>query len=262
VAVSQSRGEVYVSHLQLADNPVGSGQQATAYFIRNPVDALSVPDESFFPLGAAGVHAIVVGSRYAFLTGRLVSPAGPTLRAVDLNEPTRWLAPALEDDFRVLEARGLALNADETRLYVVGRSPDTLLVVDMEGAATSDLKMRVGRAISLPAGANQVRLIPRVGQGPLVAVTCSTAGVVVLYDEESGDLIAQVPAVGEQPFGLTVDQQGNGARLYVSNFEDGRIAVIDIPDLTRPAPKLVAHLGERQTCIVKPKDALCVGSSL
>jgi DNA-binding beta-propeller fold protein YncE len=80
----------------------------------------------------------------------------------------------------------------------------------------------------------------------VVAVT-SSAGVVSIYDEEVGQVVAQVAGVGVQPYGITVDQRGNAARLFVSNFGDGRVAVIDLPSLDVPQDaRLVAHLGAQQ----------------
>jgi DNA-binding beta-propeller fold protein YncE len=77
--------------------------------------------------------------------------------------------------------------------------------------------------------------------------------VVAIYDPDVGQVVAQV-SVGErsgtqspQPFGLAVQQQGTGARIFASNFGDGRIAVIDIADLGSPQlARLVAHVGVRQ----------------
>jgi hypothetical protein len=67
-----------------------------------------------------------------------------------------------------------------------------------------------------------------------------------------GELVAHVPAVGIQPFGVAVDRRGSGARLYLSNFGDGRVAVVDIPDLARPQDaRLVAHLGQSQLCLTR-----------
>jgi len=50
-----------------------------------------------------------------------------------------------------------------------------------------------------------------------VAITCSGAptgqltGALAIYDEDVGQLVAQVSALGLQPFGVTVDRRGNGA---------------------------------------------------
>ena len=38
----------------------------------------------------------------------------------------------------------------------------------------------------------------------------------------------------------------------MSNFGDGRISVIDVPELDRPqGARLVAHLGEQQLCLTR-----------
>jgi YVTN family beta-propeller protein len=86
-----------------------------------------------------------------------------------------------------------------------------------------------------------------------VMITCSTAGVVVFYDDEVGNLTAQISGVGLQPYALAVDLRNTGgARVYVTNFTDGRVTVIDVPDLSRPASaKIVAFLGTSQLCITR-----------
>jgi hypothetical protein len=64
--------------------------------------------------------------------------------------------------------------------------------------------------------------------------------------------VVQVLGVGLQPFAITADQQGAGVRLYVSNFADGRVAVVDVPDLEAPqVARVVAHLGKQQLCLTR-----------
>ena len=95
-------------------------------------------------------------------------------------------------------------------------------------------------------------MIARPGRGDLVVVTCSSAGSVAIYDDDVGDLVSLVGGVGVQPYGLAVDVRGNAARIFVSNFGDGRISVIDVPELDRPqGARLVAHLGEQQLCLTR-----------
>jgi hypothetical protein len=80
-----------------------------------------------------------------------------------------------------------------------------------------------------------------------VVVTSTGANVVSIYDEEIGQLVAQVSGVGDQPYGLAVDRRGNAARIYVSTFGEGRVAVIDLPNLDNPLDaRLMAYLGVRQ----------------
>lgn len=265
VTVAPDAAEVWVTHLEGADSPARTGENPEAYVVRVPADELSLDATNFFPVGGSnldfgGTHAAAVGSRYVYVTGRnytllqgQLQPAEFLVRLVDRSNPGRVLDPVLDVTYSTLEARGLALNPDETRLYVVARSPDTLLVVDLVGTDTDAPGLSIVDAVPLPDGATDVSVIPResVAGGPargdLVAVTCSGAGVLAVYDEEVGQVVAQVPGVGVQPAELSVDRRGNAARLYTSNFGDGRIAVIDIPNLDNPQDaRLVAHLGTIQ----------------
>jgi hypothetical protein len=77
--------------------------------------------------------------------------------------------------------------------------------------------------------------------------------VVAFYDDDVGDLVAQISGVGLQPYAMAFDMKGStGARLFVSNFTDGRIAVIDIPDLTHPkTAQIVAFIGQSQLCLTR-----------
>jgi DNA-binding beta-propeller fold protein YncE len=212
---------------------------------------------------------VVADERYVFITGRLNSGVSDTslsrrflVRVLDKTNDV-LLDPGLDLGFAASEARGLALTPRSAltpsatrRLYVAVRSPDTLLIVDVKGiereSATPSLTV-VG-AVPLPDGPTQVKLVSRgAGRSELVLVACSDAGVVAIYDPDVGQIIAQV-TVGDtsgtqtpQPFGLAVQQQGNGARIFASNFGDGRISVIDIADLNSPQQaRLVAWLGVRQ----------------
>jgi hypothetical protein len=50
-------------------------------------------------------------------------------------------------------------------------------------------------------------------------------------------------------------RSGTGARLFIGNFSDGRIAVVDIVDLARPQNlRLVAFLGKSQECLLQGKE--------
>jgi len=247
-------GDVWVTHLTQADSPLASGKNLRGYGVHLQTDALDVPSAGYFELGPGATSSVAIGKKYAFFSGRYNSVTGYA-NLVRLVERTGvvWSA-GLEFSYRVAESRGLALSSDEKRLYLVGRAPDTLIVVNVtETAAGPSLK--VVRAVPLPDGANELRVLPRPGRSDLVAVTCVTGGVLVLYDDDVGDLVAQVQGVGLQSFGLAVSMRPPGARLYATNFSDGRVAVIDIPDLNRPQEaRIAAHLGAQQLCLTRGQN--------
>ncbi len=254
-AVCQSGGDpyadVYVTSLQQADSPLGSGLNLSGYLVRAASDQMTIDATNFLTLGPGASNSAASGQRWTYVTGRFVAPYPALLRLVDAKNNV--LLPGLEQYFGVIDTRGIAIGTNEGRLFVVGRAPDVLMVVRVDNP-TADLPgLQIIRAVPLPNAPQQVRVISRPGRGDLVAVTCSGSGALAIYDEDVGNLVAQVTDVGLQPFGLAVDLEGAGARLYVSDFNDGRVAVVDIPNLALPQDaRLVAHLGVEQLCLTRP----------
>jgi DNA-binding beta-propeller fold protein YncE len=261
VAVTAAR-EVWFTSLQQADSPRGSLLDSRAYLVHVNGDDPQVSESSFVNIGTGATSSIAAGARYVYATGRIFEASTPSnlVRLVDtgLNpfqegRSFNVLSPGLEGSFRVFEGRGIAVSSDESRLYIAGRAPDSLLVASVSGKEGSSPAVQVQRGVPLPAGPDGVLVLPRAGRGDLVAITCASAGVVAFYDDDVGDLVAQVAGVGLQPFGLAADlKPSGGARLYATNFTDGRVAVIDVPDLVHPkSVRIVAYLGQPQLCLTR-----------
>jgi hypothetical protein len=251
----QSNGEpfadVYVTSLTQSDSPLGSGLDLLGYVSRFESDQMTVSAANFVTLSAGATNSAISGKRWTYLTGRYTTPFPSLLRLVD--KSNNVLLPGLESTFGVLDTRGIALGHDESRLFIAGRSPDVLLEVIVSGPTADLPSLRIAHAVPLPNAPQQVRVVHRAGRGDLVFITCAGGGALAIYDEDVGDLVAQVNQLGLQPFGLAIDQRGAGVRVFVSNFNDGRIAVVDVPDLAQPQDaRLVAHVGTGQLCLVKP----------
>jgi len=266
-----AEGDVWVTHLSAADSPARSagtqGSTYESYVVRLAGDSPGISTSDFFPLSLpdlpqGGSNSVISDARYVFVSGRFQGNPSVArrflLRVLDKTNPSRVIDPGLDLSFAANDARGLALTEGATpdsprRLYMAVRSPDSLLIVNAEGLSTDSPRLTVVGSAPLPNGPTEVRLVKRDSGSDLVLVSCSDAGVVAVYDPDVGQVVAQVP-VGQvqgtespQPFGLAVQKQGNAARVFVSNFGDGRISVIDIPDLTSPQQaRLVAYLGARQ----------------
>ena len=284
VAVSSSGDDdVFVTHLKAADSPPKTNLLQETYVVDlsaiNPVIAPS----SFVSLGLTSLFgagpstsSVAIGSRYAYLSARYISASGTMIFVLDrqskVTDPVTMRTsmtlynPGLEASYLTLESRGVALGKNETRLYVAGRSPDSLVVANILPPSGGVPNLRVARAVSLPDGPNQVKVISRPPRGDLVVVTSSTAGVVSIYDDDVGRLVSQINGVGSQPFGIAVQPADPGgrypnvARVFVSNFGDGRVAVIDVDVVQPEKSRLVAHLGKTQTCLLQENDASCLGT--
>lgn len=252
-------GDVYFTHVIQADSPYASATNLRGYLVHLDSSTMSVAydDATFINLGNGASDSVAVGRRWSYVSGRYTLPQANLLRLVDNHGNV--FTTGLEATYRVLDSRGVALSSDERRLYVATRSPDSLLVVSIDSPVAPVPSLHIARGVPLLEGPNAVVTIPRPGRSDLVAVTCTGAGAVALYDDDLGNIATLVPGVGLQPFALAVDRRGVGARLFVSDFGDGRIAVIDVPDLGRPQDaRLVAHLGVQQLCITRADQGLSV----
>jgi len=248
--------DTWVTHLFQADSPIASGLNYRGYVVRVESDTMAAPAENFVNMGLGATSSVATGKHWAYVTGRFVNattyPLPVMLRMVQYSPQQLVGTAGLELTFAAQDARGVALSSDESRLYLLARSPDTLLVVGLSNLDGALPSVRLLRSVPLPFLPNEVVTIPRAGRGDLLAITCSGSGVLAIYDEDLGEVAAQVTAVGAQPFGIAVDRRGAGARLFVSDFADGRVAVVEIPDLTRPQEaRTVAHLGKRQACLTQ-----------
>lgn len=269
------QGDVWVTHLEPADSPARSRTGFQSYVVRLNGRAPSVSASELLPLSSGnlavgGSHSVKVTDRYVLVSGRTTlaqqtTQTRPFLVRVLEKSTGRIIDPALDFSFAAQEARGFALTernpaapTSPQRLYVAVRGPDSLLIVNAQGLDTELPRLSVVGSVPMPDGPTQVKLVSRgQGRSELVVVSCSAAGVVAIYDPDVGQVVAQVPVdvapgqprsdVDPQPFALDVQQQGNAARLFVSNFGDGRVSVIDIEDLGSPQQaRLVAWLGKRQ----------------
>ena len=283
VTLSPDSDQIYVTHLRPASSPAQSvlnlenflvtlhqadlDQARAAYQTDGPY---AVPDSAFSSIGRGASNSIVVTRDFLYVSGRaklVATDPDVLLRVVDRS--SNLIAyPQLQLVWASVDARALQLRPDGQRLYLAVDNPATLLVVDVAAPPQEDLapSFTLVRAVPLPAGPNDVQLLTRTGRAPLVVVSCSIDGSLAFYDDDLGQVAALIPGVGAVPFAISIDRRGDWARLYVSNFGDGRIAVVDVPLSEtaadgRLAPHLVAHVGAKQYCLLNTDDRNCVDPS-
>jgi hypothetical protein len=261
-------GELWVTHLRPADSPPTSSLDLENYVVhldaRAAIPAVTVPD-SFVAIGLGSGNSISVGQANIWVSGRgqlTLTALDVLMRVVDRFTDTTFF-PQLALQYQGSEARGLAVRADESRLYMVSLNPAALMVVDIQGPFAQFPTLVVVRAVPLPSGPNTVRLIERPGVPDVVAITCQDDGSLAIYDDGVGQLAQVVEGVGIAPYDVVFDVRGNIARFFVSNFDDGRVAVIDATLGSPGHPidaRIVATLGEQQGCILTTDNSNCVGS--
>lgn len=247
--------DVWVAYSPRADavQLLGPNNPLIGHLARLDSDDFTLKGDTLIPIGVGAANSVALAPPWVYVSGRILSPAPNLLRLV--NRDRVVLSSSLESFFRVSDSRSLALSSDGRRLFLVGRVPDTLLIVNIDSSSGAPA-LTFLRGVPLPDAPNDVKVIARPGQGDLVVVSCTAAGSVVFYDDDVGDLVSYVGGLGLQPFGLGVDVRGDAARIFVSLHGDGRIAVIDVPDLNTPqTARLVAQIGAQQLCLTRGESS-------
>jgi hypothetical protein len=266
VSISKPDGNAFVTSLQLADSPAASGQNTSAWTVRVNAFNPDIKDTDFLNLGVVSTQSVVMGRRYAYMSGDL----SLALRLID-RQTTRLLNAKIEDNFNLNNidtTRGLALSPDESELYLLTRGPDALLVMSASGVDTDTPVLSMIHASLLPLGASEVRVVDKPSGGHVAFITClgtqsydavgQSQGSLVIWDDASARPVAVLDGFGLQPYGLAVQRIGAGARVYVGLFGEGQIAVVDVPDLDHPEySTLVAYLGTSHVCLVNPGSRAC-----
>jgi hypothetical protein len=283
VALASNTDEIFVTHLKPASVPPLSTIALQNYIVtlrESELDAARdayptagrfvPPNEDFTPIGVGSSNNIVPtpDGTYLLVSGRAKVVTGQLdvlLRVVD--RATHFTAfPQLQLSWGSVDARGLQLRPDGKRLYLAVDNPPALLVVDIVNSTIPGLAplFSVVRGVPLPSGPNDVQLIDRgTARSPLVVVSCVIDGSLIFYDDDLGQVAARVSGVGAEPFAIALDQRAGVTRLYVSNFADGRIAVVDVPTGSGSgtgslAPRLIAHIGPTQFCLVATDNRDCL----
>jgi len=251
-AVVSPDGEVWLTHMDAADSPTGSTANHVSYAVRLSAMEPQLTNDAFMPIGTYPSDTALVLGDWILLTGR---GGAPVLRMLSTTERGRIEDANIESSLRVSEGRDLVLSSDRREIFLLGRYPDLFLVLRLN-ETTSPPSVQVAREIPLPEGPMALHILKREGQGDLVAILSSGSSALSFYDQDAGILTGQLTVLGQGPFSMASSKRGGGARLFIGNFSDGRIAVVDMMDLKRPQDaRLVAFLGKSQECLIQGDDS-------
>jgi len=247
--------DVWVTHIAQADSPPQSGTNFVSYLVHVDSDDYSIAETNFVNIGFGSSNSAVALGKWVYVTGRLATTAPNLLRLVRVGstyDSAVVYEVAAEGAVRVADSRSIALSSDKTRVYMLGRLPDSLIIGEIQGGDTESPAVPLIKQVPTIDAVIDLKVIPRVGKGDLIVMSGGTSiGQLAIYDTDSGLHSAIVKGIGAQPSNVTVDVRGNSARIFTSNFGDGRISVVDIDDLDRPQDaRLVAFLGKQQVCLV------------
>lgn len=138
------------------------------------------------------------------------------------------------------DSRGIAFSAGGDRAHVINRNPPTLITVDTSDDADGRPRNEVLIATELCPQAGIVA-VADVGAGERAYVSCFRDGQVWVIDPEAATLEAVVNA-GRGPHAIAVSEARK--QMYVTNFLENTIAVIDLTPGAPTENRVVVRLGE------------------
>lgn len=233
----------------LIDSPVGGNATiadvATGVFQSDPTTGL---------IGACGIAGRTPGSAgdiiyvggtsenriQTFTVGRPVNHAPPYLI------PGNWffLDGYGADAGGSTDTRSLAFSASGDRLYVVNRNPPSLQIYDTSLGADGFPKNMLVGATDLCLDPSVVSVMD-AGDGDRAYVTCFNDGELYVIDPSGLSMLADVIQVGRGPYSVATSAARK--KVYVSNFLENTVGVIDASPTSATRDRVVLLLGTPKT---------------
>lgn len=247
---ASSSGEfAVVSHfstgdVSLIDSPIGGKAYASDLSI-----AAFDPDPNTGLIGAAGV-------------GGRTSPAGDIvyvgastedrIQTYTVGRPVNGQAPfLLPGNYFFLDAvggqagtsedtRGITFSPDGSRMYLINRDPPSLQIFD---TSLKDTDFPANTVIGVTDICREANFLAAIdtGDGERVYISCFADGVIDVIDPNGGgSLIDQIQS-GSGPYAVAASLARK--KLYVSNFLEDTVSVIDIAPGSPSRDRVVLRVG-------------------
>ncbi len=250
---ADSAGEfAMVTHLTtgavtLIDSPRNSdnvqiADVLTGIFAADPSNGLRGATGIVGRLPNAADDIIYVGSRsedriQTFTVGRPVNDAPPFML------PGSWffLDSVGGNNGGSSDTRGMTMSVDGSRLYLVNRRPPSVQVWDTSLGPTGVPKNRPLGATDICRQGSTVA-ISGSGDAERAYVTCFQDGQVYVVDPRGQVSVEDILLVGRGPFAAAAARTKN--LLFVTNFLEDTIAVVDTAPNTRTHNRVVLRIGK------------------
>jgi hypothetical protein len=147
------------------------------------------------------------------------------------------------------DTRGMAFSADGNQLYLVSRRPPVLQIWDTSMDETGFPANTLTGEVDICRQASTVATA-QTARGPRVYVTCFQDGQVYVVDPTSSGRTEDIITVGRGPYSVVaghsdpdVDDATHRRRLYITNFLEHTVAVVDIDPASKFYNRVVLRIG-------------------
>lgn len=187
---------------------------------------------------------IYVGSRsedrvQTFTVGRPVNGASPFM----LQGNYFFLDSVGNTNGGSSDTRGMTFSGSGERLYLVNRRPPTLQIYDTSLGATGFPQNRPVGAVDICRQSSTLA-VADAGNGERVYVSCFQDGIIYVINPEAGGSTEDIVTVGGGPYSVVAAPARK--RVYVTNFLEDTVAVVDIDPNSPYRNRVVLRIGTKR----------------
>ncbi len=139
------------------------------------------------------------------------------------------------------DTRGMKFAADGQRMYLLNRNPPTLQVIDTSLKDTGFPANKVIGATDICRSASTLTVLDS-GDGEKVYLTCFSDGQMYIVDPSGQSSVADIVTVGRGPYSIAASAVHK--KIYITNFLEDTIAVIDVAPGSQTRNRVVLRIGE------------------
>jgi hypothetical protein len=254
-----ANGFAMVTHLNDAAVTLVHAPREGGLQITDTIRNVFAADASGFP-GATGV-----AGRTPNGAGNIVYVGSRTENRIQtftverpVNDPAPFLLPS---SFFVLDGvgsgggvgsssdtRGMQFSSDGQRLFVVNRRPPSLQIIDTSLGPSGVPRNVTTGATDLCRQASTVTVLDldgELGDDERAYVTCFQDGELYVIDPRGQARVEDIITVGRGPYSVAAARDLK--KVFVSNFLEDTIAVIDVDPLSANRNRVVLRIGEPRT---------------
>jgi DNA-binding beta-propeller fold protein YncE len=142
-----------------------------------------------------------------------------------------------------VDSRGIELSTSGDRMYLVNRRPPSLQIFDTSLAATGFPKNAGIAATDICRQASTLAVVDP-GDGERAYVSCFQDGQLYVVDPRGLSSVEDIILVGRGPY--TVVASASHKKVYVTNFLEDTVAVIDVSPTSPDRNRVVLRIGDKR----------------
>jgi DNA-binding beta-propeller fold protein YncE len=139
------------------------------------------------------------------------------------------------------DTRGMAFSANGDRMYLINRRPPSLQIFDTSLDASGFPRNQGIAATDLCREASTLAVMD-AGDGDRAYVTCFQDGEIYVVDPRGQSSVEDIITVGRGPYAVVAAPTRK--KVYVTNFLEDTIAVVDVSPTSPTHDRVVLRIGE------------------